>query len=158
VATIKVCKGEIFSLYTNLNTKFKSNAFEAYKAFVGARHESIIIIWVTYLNIGVEHLASDVNQQYIWATHLNLEIDETRFVIEDVYAQVEVDYASSFLHLHPFLFCNLFYFCIFHNHMIRLWNMMWVSLNARVANCLIKELEGRFLAHGLMDNLGVGYP
>jgi hypothetical protein len=29
VAAIKVCQGEIFSLYTNLNTKFKSNAFEA---------------------------------------------------------------------------------------------------------------------------------
>jgi len=72
VAIVKVCKGEIFSLYTDLNTKFKSNAFEAYKALVGARHESIIMIWVTYLNTNVEHLAFDVNQQYIWATHLNL--------------------------------------------------------------------------------------
>jgi len=62
VAIVKVCQGEIFSLYTDLNTKFKSNAFEAYKTLVGARHESIIMIWVTYLNIGVEHLAFDVNQ------------------------------------------------------------------------------------------------
>jgi hypothetical protein len=54
----------------------------------------------------VEHLAFDVNQQYIWATHLNLKSDETRFVTKGVYvatiAQVEVDYASSFLHLHLF--------------------------------------------------------
>jgi len=62
VAIINVGQGEIFSLYTDLNTKFKSNAFEAYKTLVGARHESIIMIWVTYLNIGVEHLAFDVNQ------------------------------------------------------------------------------------------------
>jgi len=59
---IKVCKGEIFSLYTDINTKFKFDAFEAYKALVGARHESIIIKWVTYLNIGVEHLVFDVNK------------------------------------------------------------------------------------------------
>jgi len=58
---------------------------------------------------------------------------------EDVYAQVEVDYASSFLHLRPFWFCNLFYFCIFHNHMIRHWNLMWVSLNAKVENQHLQE-------------------
>ncbi len=86
MAAVKVCQGEIFSLYTNLNTKFKSNAFEAYKALVGAMHESIMMIWVTYLNTSVEHLTFDVNQQYIWATHLNLESDETRFVTKDVYA------------------------------------------------------------------------
>jgi hypothetical protein len=55
-----VCQGEIFSLYTYLNTKFKYDAFEPYKALVGARHESIIMRWVTYLNIGVEHLTFDV--------------------------------------------------------------------------------------------------
>ncbi len=36
--------------------------------------------------------------------------------------------------------------------------MMWVSLNTWVVDYLIKELEGRFLAHGLMDSLGVVYP
>ncbi len=55
-----MCQGEIFSLYTYLNTKFKYDAFEPYKALVGARHESIIMRWVTYLNIGVEHLTFDV--------------------------------------------------------------------------------------------------
>ncbi len=101
-----MCQGEIFFLYTNLNTKFKSNAFEAYKTLAGARHESIIMIWVTYLNTGVEHLIFYVNQQYIWATHTNLENDDIRFVTKDVYvatiAQVEVNYASSFLHFNLF--------------------------------------------------------
>ncbi len=66
---VKLCQGEIFALYTNLNTKFKFDEFEAYKALVGARHESIIMKWVTYL----EHLAFNVNQYYIWFTHLSLE-------------------------------------------------------------------------------------
>jgi len=34
---------------------------------------------------------------------------------------------------------------------------MWVSLNARAIDCFIKHLERRFLTHGLMDNLEVGY-
>jgi hypothetical protein len=56
-----VSKGNI-SLHIDFNTKFKSNAFEAYKTMVGARHESIIMRWVTNLNNNVEHLAFDVNQ------------------------------------------------------------------------------------------------
>ncbi len=68
-----MCQGEIFSLYTNLKTKFKFDPFEPYRTLVGVRHESIIMRWVIDLNIGMEHLTFDVNQQYIWATHLNLE-------------------------------------------------------------------------------------
>lgn len=102
-----MCEREIFSLYTALNTKFKFDAFEPYKALVGTRHESIIMTWVTYLNIGVEHLTfDDVNQQYIWATHINLESGEIKFVTRDVYVatitQMEADYACNFLHLNPF--------------------------------------------------------
>jgi hypothetical protein len=52
---------EIFSLYIDLNTKFKSNAFEAYNTLVGVKHESIIMKWVMDLNINVEHLTFDVN-------------------------------------------------------------------------------------------------
>jgi hypothetical protein len=33
---------------------------------------------------------------------------------------------------------------------------MWVSLNVRATDCFIKELEGKFPTHGLMDNLEVG--
>lgn len=33
---------------------------------------------------------------------------------------------------------------------------MWVSLNAGAIDCFIKELEGSFPTHGLMDNLEVG--
>ncbi len=71
VVVIKVCQGEIFSLYIDLNTKFKSDASEAYKRLVGVKHESIIMRWLTNLNTNVEHLTFDVNPQYIWAIHLS---------------------------------------------------------------------------------------
>jgi hypothetical protein len=50
VVIVKVCQGEIFSLHIDFNTKFKFNAFEAYKTLMGARHESIIMKWVIDLN------------------------------------------------------------------------------------------------------------
>jgi hypothetical protein len=61
MVVIKVCQWEIFSLYIDLNTKFKYDAFEAYNKLVGVKHESIIMKWVMDLNINVEHLTFDVN-------------------------------------------------------------------------------------------------
>ncbi len=55
-------RGNIFLIHKKKNSKFKFDTFEAYKSLVGARHESIIMRWVTYLNIGVEHLVFDVNK------------------------------------------------------------------------------------------------
>jgi hypothetical protein len=42
VAT-KVCQGEIYELYVNLNTRFKSNAFNVYKSLLCVKHESIVV-------------------------------------------------------------------------------------------------------------------
>jgi hypothetical protein len=61
MATTKVCQGEIYELYTNLNTRLKFDAFEGYKALLVIKHDSIIMHRMTYLNIGIEHLAFDVN-------------------------------------------------------------------------------------------------
>ncbi len=60
MVTTKVCKGEIYELYIDLNTRFKFDAFEGYKALLVVKHDSIIMRWMTYLNIGIKHLAFDV--------------------------------------------------------------------------------------------------
>jgi hypothetical protein len=41
---------------------------------------------MTNLNIGVEHLAFDVNQQHIWATHFSMQTHEISYVTRKVYA------------------------------------------------------------------------
>jgi len=43
VVAIKVCPREIYELYTNLNTRFKSNVFEGYKDLLNVKHDSIIM-------------------------------------------------------------------------------------------------------------------
>jgi hypothetical protein len=40
------------------------------------------------LNIGVKHLAFDVNQEHIWATHLNLPTSEVSYVTREVYVTI----------------------------------------------------------------------
>jgi hypothetical protein len=45
--------------------------------------------WISNLNYGVQHLAFEVNGQYIWAMHHDLETMMPTFVIESVYVIVE---------------------------------------------------------------------
>jgi hypothetical protein len=81
---------------------------------------TIIIKWVTNLNNNVEHLTFDVNQQYIWITHLGMESGLTRFVTKDVYviviAKAEIDYVGNILHPNPFYFCKFYYIFNVYNH------------------------------------------
>ncbi len=72
MATTKVCRGEIYELYMDLNIKFKSDAFEVYKSLLCVKHDLILMCWMTNSNIKVEHWAFDVNQHHIWATHFNM--------------------------------------------------------------------------------------
>jgi hypothetical protein len=60
VAATKVCKGEIYELYSYMNMRFKFDAFEGYKILLNVKHDSIIM-WMIDLNMGIEHLAFDVN-------------------------------------------------------------------------------------------------
>jgi hypothetical protein len=43
MATTKICQGEIYELYTDLNTRFKFDAFEGYKVLLIFKHDSIIM-------------------------------------------------------------------------------------------------------------------
>jgi hypothetical protein len=62
VAATKVCKGEIYELYSYLkNMRFKFDAFEGYKILLNVKHDSIVMWWMIDLNMGIEHLAFDVN-------------------------------------------------------------------------------------------------
>jgi hypothetical protein len=61
VVAIKVCKGEIYELYSYLNMRFKFDAFEGYKILLNVKHDSIVMWWMIDLNMGIEHLAFDVN-------------------------------------------------------------------------------------------------
>ncbi len=56
VVATKVCQGEIYELYTNLNMKFKFDVFEGYKVLLNVKHDSIIMWWMIALKTGMEHL------------------------------------------------------------------------------------------------------
>jgi len=41
--------------------RFKFDAFEGYKFLLNVKHDSIVMWWMRDLNMGIEHLAFDVN-------------------------------------------------------------------------------------------------
>jgi hypothetical protein len=41
--------------------RFKFDAFEGYEILLNVKHDSIIMWWMIDLNMGIEHLAFDVN-------------------------------------------------------------------------------------------------
>jgi hypothetical protein len=43
VVATKVCQGEIYELYIDLNTRLKSDAFESYNVLLATKHDSIIM-------------------------------------------------------------------------------------------------------------------
>jgi hypothetical protein len=43
VVGTKMCEGEIYELYIDLNTRFKFDAFEGYKVMLAIKHDSIIM-------------------------------------------------------------------------------------------------------------------
>ncbi len=140
-----------------LEHKVQSNLFEGYKPLL-----SMIMRWMIDLNTGIEHLAFDVNQQHIWATHLNMQTSELSYVTREVYVtfitQVEAKCKNK---VSPLSFC-LFQFCPLNNLNFRVCfvalNWMWQLGFVGVVYFFVIKLHGRFLVHGFMDNLGVVYP
>jgi hypothetical protein len=53
------------------------------------KYEKIQMKCISNLNYAVQHLAFEVNGQYIWAMHHDLETMIPTFVIESVYVIVE---------------------------------------------------------------------
>ncbi len=67
------------------------------------------------LNTSIEHLVFGVNQQHIWAIHLNMQTSEVSYVTNEVYAivitQVEAKCKGK---VSPLSFC-LFQLCPLNN-------------------------------------------
>ncbi len=121
-----MCQGEIYDLYTNLNMRFKFDVFEGYKVLLNVRHDSIIMWWMIDLNMGMEYLAIYVNQQHIWAIHLNMQTSEVSYVTREVcvtiITQVEAECNGK---ISPLSFC-LFQLCPLNNLNFR---VCFIALN-----------------------------
>lgn len=72
MATIEVCQGESFSLYTNVNNRFKFDAFEGYNALMNIKHSNIIMCYIAILNTNVEHLDFEhvIHLLFMWICKL----------------------------------------------------------------------------------------
>ncbi len=138
--------------------RFKTNVFAGYKVLLVFTHDSIIMCWMLNLNFGVEHLAFNVNQQHIWATHFNFQIGVVSYVTKKVYVVAINASGSKMCKFNPNLKKK---FTLF------IWNLEGHNLTCidvvviqvvGVVDCLATKLQGGFLALDVMDSLGVVYP
>jgi hypothetical protein len=62
-------------------SSFEANVFNNFIALINTTCESINLHWITYLNIGIDHMACEFAKHHMWATSLN-QIESSIFVYE----------------------------------------------------------------------------
>jgi hypothetical protein len=71
IALVKICEGDIYWMYRDIHSSFQGDVFMNFQALINCVHESINFHWITYLNIGPNHLAFEFVGQHIWATFVD---------------------------------------------------------------------------------------
>jgi hypothetical protein len=57
IATISICKTNLFQMYFNQTSGFRGDAFKHFNQLVDCTHETIYMKWIIDLNIKLDHLA-----------------------------------------------------------------------------------------------------
>jgi hypothetical protein len=108
MVAIKVCHGQLYSLYNDGNSSFSSDEFWAFKGLLDCSHDHIHMKWEVELNDFSEHLAFIVNGDTFWAMH-NDPISKVRTIVtkdsfQSLISQVKSKCLGEFLTLFSFLF------------------------------------------------------
>jgi hypothetical protein len=121
--------------------------------------------WLVDAKSGIPHLAFELDGQQVWEIHWDLENMVLSMVIDDVFVVVESlvrnqckGKSCNFL---PFNllspnFFPIFFICFFHLHVGRKFMVLFVLIVVRKA--LVRNLEIRFPAHGVMNVFRIMYP
>ncbi len=100
---VKVCHGQLYSLYNDCNSPFSSDEFWAFKGLLDCSHDHIHMKWVAELNDFSEHLAFIVNGDKLWAMHndpiLKLRIVVIKDSFQSLISQLKSKCSSKFLSL-----------------------------------------------------------
>jgi hypothetical protein len=121
--------------------------------------------WLVDAKFGIPHLVFELNGQHVWEIHRDLKNIVPSIVIEDVFVVVESlardqrkGKSCNFLPFNPLppMFFPIFFICFFHLHASRKFMVLFALIGA--GKVLVQDLEIRFLAHGVMNVLGIVYP
>jgi len=61
VVAIKVCQGNVYSMYCDHTSKFIIDSFWAFKSLLNLKHENIHMCWIIDVKFGISHLAFELN-------------------------------------------------------------------------------------------------
>ena len=79
VAALKVCQGQLYSLYEDQATRFSTDEFWAYKNLLDCSHEHVHWKWITDLNDNTSQLAFVCSNEQIFAVHEGSNVSRELF-------------------------------------------------------------------------------
>lgn len=103
VAALKICDMQIFSMYLDHQTAFKSDEFWAHQGLAELTHESIFLKWWPDMNTSSEHLAFMVNGDKHFAKHLLKPVDKEMYT--SLVLRVQAECAGTLVL--PLPFCTI---------------------------------------------------
>jgi hypothetical protein len=70
VVVVKICQGQFYSLYNDVNFSFSSDELWAFgRTLLNCSHEHIHMKWVANLNDSSDKFVFIVNGEKLWAMH-----------------------------------------------------------------------------------------
>ena len=95
IGALERCRGQLFTLYQNVETKFKRDNFHSFNMLLQLNHESIPFEWDIDLNLPNEVLAFVFGEHQVAALHKGKEV--TQQSLNDLVIDIQDQCADYFL-------------------------------------------------------------
>ena len=76
IGALERCRGKLFTLYQNTETKFTQDNFYLFNMLLQLNHESILLTWDTNLNLPEEVLAFVFGEHQVVVLHKGKEVTQ----------------------------------------------------------------------------------
>lgn len=88
IVVMKIYWKDVYNLYSNPSTSFKSLVFHSFTPLVEWRHENIVLKLITKLSTIIDHMVFKCFGQHIWTRHYDMittaQVRLTRQVFSNV--------------------------------------------------------------------------
>jgi hypothetical protein len=109
VGALKVCEGQLYTMYVDRGTCFSKDDFWAFTSLLDCSHETIHLKWVADLNHSEEaQLAFVVGGEQHWAAHEWLPVSRTEFA--QIITHLKTELRGKTLTNALFMFFFFFFF------------------------------------------------
>ncbi len=88
IVVMKIYQNDVYNLYSNPSTSFKSLVFHNFTPLVEWRHGNIVLKWITKLSTMIDQMVFKCFGQHIWTRHYDMIIIAQVRVTRQVFSNV----------------------------------------------------------------------